>query len=423
MSKFYFVLISASLLALFATFDSMQTDAQVDECPALVETAIEVTNLQCGALGQNQACYGNVQIDASPFSEIDQFQFSQPGDVESLANIQAMQLGALNVANNTWGMARLEVMANIPDANFETVTLLLFGDVEIENQVQAREPIAVEIATEQRVNVRSLPNTSAWVVDSLEPGTVVDALGRIENTSWLRIQIPDGGTGWIWAELIETDFDLSVLDVEAENAPYYEPMQAFTLQTDITDSQSNCATAPSDGLLIQTPEGMGEITFRINEVTVNIGSTVFFQAQSGEAMTISTIEGQARVTVDGQTTTAFAGTQVTVPLTEDLRPTGSPAQPVPYDMEIMMTLPLETLPLLVEVLPPATEGEIIALQQVSDNQLSSTGTGNSAPSSEPGEQQSSDSSDDDDDNGRPDCPGNSCNAPGHNPDKCRGNNC
>ena len=70
-------------------------------------------------------------------------------------------------------------------------------------------------------------------------------------------------------------------DVMIENAASDEqtPMQAFYLRTGIGDVA--CEEAPESGLLIQTPDGIDEVTFNVNGVDVQVGSTVLFQTEEG----------------------------------------------------------------------------------------------------------------------------------------------
>ena len=336
--------------------------SQDDLCPTVVTSAVETTNQFCDMLGENQACYGNVQVEAQGYDDFGLLEFSQPGDVANLQQIQSLQLSPMDTTENVWGMARLEVLANLLLQDFETVTLLLFGDTQIENTVQPTTPIEIEVNVNSYVNVRQVPSTNGAVVGTLAPNDTIQALGRLGDNSWLRVQLPTGGVGWLFSDLATTSEDINLLRVEEYASPYYEPMQAFYLRTDATTTgEVACDSAPPSGLLIQTPEGMGEITFLINEVTVDIGSTVFFQAPVGGPLSITTIEGQARVSVNGSTSIAFAGTTVTVELDENGLPVGTPSDPVPYNLDIVIQLPIEGLEVQITIEGPLTEEEIADL--------------------------------------------------------------
>jgi hypothetical protein len=136
-------------------------------------------------------------------------------------------------------------------------------------------------------------------------------------------------------------FGSAQIDRTADTDPD-APMSIFRLQTTITGTR--CTDTPSDGLLIQTPEGAGDIAFTINGVNVNVGSTIWFEAQPDGDMTVRTLEGSAEVEVDGIIQIAEAGTFVTVPMDEDLEPEGVPSQPEVFEIDDEgWLLPLELL--------------------------------------------------------------------------------
>jgi len=161
-------------------------------------------------------------------------------------------------------------------------------------------------------------------------------------------------------------------DIEVVNAdsPELTPMQAFYFRSGVTGL--TCAQAPADGMLIQTPEGVGTINLNVNEVDIRLGSTAYVQAEAGGSMTIRVIEGQAVITVNGVTVVIPAGAQVAVPLDEDLGAAGAPGEVEPYDPETLANLPVSVLPRVVEVAPAATEDEIDAAQA---NAIEDEGTG------------------------------------------------
>lgn len=118
----------------------------------------------------------------------------------------------------------------------------------------------------------------------------------------------------------------------------YSPMQAFTFQTGVDDRP--CDEAPDSGIMIQTPEGVGEITLLINEVTIELGSTAFLQAEAGNEMLINIVEGQADVSAQGTTITVPAGALARVPLDANGLADGAPEGPEPYDETALQTLPI-----------------------------------------------------------------------------------
>ena len=108
--------------------------AQNEECSALVQTALDSVADLCDETGRNQVCYGNVQLDAIVVDDAPDFSFETPGDLADVALIESLQLSVLR-SPDEWGIALMKIQANLPDTvPGQNVTMLLFGDVVIENQ-------------------------------------------------------------------------------------------------------------------------------------------------------------------------------------------------------------------------------------------------------------------------------------------------
>ncbi len=108
--------------------------AQDDDCSTLVQTALDSVADLCDETGRNQVCYGNVQLDATVVDDAPDISFETPGDVADVALIETLQLSVLR-SPDEWGIALMKIQANLPDTlPGQNVTMLLFGDVVIENQ-------------------------------------------------------------------------------------------------------------------------------------------------------------------------------------------------------------------------------------------------------------------------------------------------
>jgi hypothetical protein len=80
----------------------------------------------------------------------------------------------------------------------------------------------------ESVNIRGGPGTNYDVVTSLTQGTELRIVGRNEDSSWLVVDLPEGGTGWIRADLIVFTFSIDLLDIHAipptpTAKPYVQP--------------------------------------------------------------------------------------------------------------------------------------------------------------------------------------------------------
>jgi hypothetical protein len=317
----------------------------------------------CNQMSHNQACYGHDLLVADARPGANPFTFVTEGDIEDLAKLHSLRLSGLDENAGTWGVAVMQLRASLPASRPEHVTLLAFGDVQIQNAVLPVTQTDIQIETRQYVNVRQLPSINARVVGALAPGQTATVVERLNDSTWLRVLLPEiEQTGWVMANLVSSTGDLNSLNVSAGNTSYFqEPMQAFYFSSGATDSTS-FSQLPEDGLIIQTPQGVGEVQFLINEINIQLGSTVFFQAQPGNHMIISTLEGHADVQALGIGQTVLAGTQVVIPLNADLRPSGPPSMPRPYDKAEMDNLPTRALPQSITIAEPMTFTEILERQ-------------------------------------------------------------
>jgi hypothetical protein len=152
---------------------------------------------------------------------------------------------------------------------------------------------------------------------------------------------------------------LNVVDPLALPPPTLTPMQAFYFKSGIGDAP--CEEAPDSGILIQTPEGAGQISFTVNEVDIQLGSTAYLQAQASGEMTVNVVEHQATVTADGTTRFVPAGSRVRVPLDANLAADGPPSEPEPYVNADLAALPVGNMPRAVQVAAALTQAELDAL--------------------------------------------------------------
>jgi hypothetical protein len=329
------------------------------DCPAIVTAALATASEACTTLGRNQACYGNNLLQATAHADAPAFIFEQVGDVVSVADIDSLTLSSMNLTDETWGVALMQLQANLPDTlPGQNVTVLLFGDVAITNAVESY--IDLEITTTANVNLRLRPLTSEENIISVLPeGETFIANGRLADNSWIRIVTNDNlrEVGWVSAEFVTSDNDLETLTVVDADAPLYTPMQAFYFRSSIGNSP--CAEAPS-GILIQTPEGVGEVSLLINEVNIRLGSTVYLTAGNG-VMSASVIEGHAVLTSNGVSQTVPAGTYAEIPLDSSGVALSPPTVPQPYNLADMQALPISvSLVESVSIAPPLPADQIDA---------------------------------------------------------------
>lgn len=314
-----------------------------DDCSAIARSALDAVQAVCGDTGRNQVCYGNISIDAEASDSATNFAFEKAGDIADLSDISSLRLKTLDYFSDEWGVALLRVQASLPDDAPQNVTMLLFGNVNIAND-GVGELVNLPVATTTASNVRLSPSSNGPVLGSVTASAELVANGRITNgigEEWIRVQFDrgPGGVGWVWGNLITTAGDRNTLvELESQNARPYGPMQAFTFTSGQDDRP--CTTAPDSGILIQTPAGVGEINFLINEVDIRVGSTVFLQNVPNRNMAIRTLEGRVLTTVDSVTRLVPQGSQINIPVDENGSVSGPLGMPEPYDLDELDELDL-----------------------------------------------------------------------------------
>ncbi len=301
--RVYNVLVGLLVLPLvLAGFIGMPSVAaqgsQPRNCPQLVRLAEEELALNCANLAGNTACYGYptvaARIEADPTHPVDEDFI--PGSWVMLQDYSSFSAAAMNVSNAVWGLAALNVQANIPRGLMEelpvdpSVLFLLFGEATVESAVPdgalyipAEDPLAVTVET--ATAVKPEPDSATEDLGTAAAGATLYADGISPDGMWLRVAF-EMQAGWVLLD------DLFKADVSGlpEIAPgSMTPLQAFYLRTGSGAPQCNQATPA--GLFMQAPDGV-EADLIVDGVPVRLTSaTVFARILAGDVLKLQVING------------------------------------------------------------------------------------------------------------------------------------
>lgn len=246
--------------------------ADEDACGVVVMDALATIDQLCTGIGRNELCYGHRLIETEFREEAERVAFELPGDIVGVAAVRGFALSALDTVGAVWGVALMRIQANLPDTlPGQNVTMLLMGDVSIEDADEAAPQTAFEATSTGNINVRGGPGTNNPVMATLSTGQVVTANGRSAAGDWLRIDLDnEGAAGWVSASLLAFDGDLSALPEvspgEDAGGLRHGPMTVFYFRSGV--AQIGCAEMPPDGILIHTPAGAERVMLSANGVNI-----------------------------------------------------------------------------------------------------------------------------------------------------------
>lgn len=330
-----------SVLVLLLFFITSYAHAQSD-CPTLVTAALSTASSSCQTIGRNQVCYGHIQMAVTPKDDSPQFTFQQVGDITDIGNIQKLDLSAMDILSEAWGIALMQLQANLPDTlPGQNVTIILFGDVEF-GTAEAHANTIDMMATAS-VNVRLRPRTDENnIIQSLAEGQFVSATGRLTDGSWVRIRLDDTLSGWVSADYLRSESDLDNLPIIMPGEEDPAPAQGFYFRSGIADNK--CVEAPESGMLIQTPRGVGKVTLQINGVDISLSSTAFIQT-SPDAMRVALLAGQGALAANQAQATVPTGTFSEITLdSSGQTAVSSPSGSQDLNLSRVNSLPLSLLP-------------------------------------------------------------------------------
>lgn len=250
-------------------------------CPTMVQRALLELGNTCSGIERNNACYGSGDVQATFTLDAQNPDFDLPGDEAQLTFIETLRtapLIELPEDESDWGIAVLNVIANLPDVlPGQAVTFLLMGDAELENAVtpaDARLPVEpISVMTIVDANIRNRPELSGSVIGGVESNTELSVDGTDSTGEWLRLLWEENSLAWISRTVIVEDSTLDNLPIIASTTSV-SPMQAFYLRTGV--GRQNCAEAPN-ALVVQGRDQF-TVNLNINGADVQFGDTVVIQA-------------------------------------------------------------------------------------------------------------------------------------------------
>ena len=258
-------------------------------CPAIVDQALVQIDTNCEALDRNFGCYGHNQVFATFAGELPDGTFSRPGDRIALPVLRSIQTAALDIENQQWGAALLNVQANLPNMlPGQGIVLLLLGDVALENEVAPEEVFQLgagtPVITRAAANLRSGPGLNTNLVATIDAGLTLLTYSIDQTGNWLRV-VYDDTPAWVGVGALEPNEQIEALPILMPDRR--TAMQSFHLRTGI--GSIGCDEAPSV-LAIRSPEQF-TVSLSINGADIQVGSLVTMQSLAADQMRLTVHHG------------------------------------------------------------------------------------------------------------------------------------
>lgn len=263
----------------------------------LVRRALSELDTNCANLEPNSACYGFAEVSATFADTFPTAALTAPGDRAELTGLLTLRTSAINLGAGTWGVAALNVQANVPAAlTGESAVYLLVGDVEVTNEVDPADalvPLTVVPVTLTGVtNVLRTPGAGAQVLGSLPADTELQADGISPDGVWLRVMY-NRQVAWILRASVNADAPVDELPVITRSS--LTPMQAFSFRTGGGASPS--LVVPPHVLVVQSPRGV-PVDIIANEVPIRVEGVIFLRTLPDGRVQLIASDGEARAYPD-----------------------------------------------------------------------------------------------------------------------------
>ena len=117
------------------------------------------------------------------------------GDIVDVAVLQSLRLSTMDVNAATWGVGLMQLQMNLSSAQSDMkVILVLFGNVDIENDMSTSPTGAVQIQANGNVRIRAFPALDGMYLGAAVPGEILTVTGKLADETWVRVIQPETGT-------------------------------------------------------------------------------------------------------------------------------------------------------------------------------------------------------------------------------------
>lgn len=183
-----------------------------------------------------------------------------------------------------------------PRINQESPTLTNTPPIPTSTPVPTK---AIGTVSTDALNLRLGPGLSHQVLGLLNSGTVIEITGRSESGDWLQVMLENGVSGWVSAQYVQTQVEITSLAVrEAYGGAYPTTLPIYVPAEEQTQVETS-ASRENPAILVIIKDNLAEVNVKGFPANAKLkvllrypGTTVGIETAKGE----SSSTGRANIT-------------------------------------------------------------------------------------------------------------------------------
>lgn len=291
------------LVIIFGVSTPRVASAQtVPVCQQIVNEAIQSIGVNCANNETGFACYASPELTSVVIEGFDETLFDEPGERIDVNDLVRLSAEGSNRIDRTWGIAVYNLQASLPSGFPEDVTVMTFGETQLEHGVRddllfmpLEAPLTATTTAASELRLATLtPPALAELAGNAPAGSSVQIDAISQDGNWVR-GIFAGDPVWFRAAAFNSA-DLTGLPVLPEG--HFSPYQRFYT---MTGSRSDCPETQSL-LLVQGPRNT-PVDLLPNGIHVRLESTMLIRTfelgfPMGRTMEITVLNGVVTINPD-----------------------------------------------------------------------------------------------------------------------------
>jgi len=172
------------------------------------------------------------------------------------------------------------------------------------------------------LNVRAGPGITFTLLISLQRNAPLSLLSRNDDNTWVRIRLPDGREGWVYAQYIQTSIAIASLPLATVSPPTQEPALPPATAPAVTANEQAAALASAISFYTLWASGAGPYG-KLDEALQHVSKSLADQIRADNSSLLRMAGAQSRPLYTQIEVQSFDGTTGLIRATLQLERGGS----------------------------------------------------------------------------------------------------